>query len=112
MLRCVGRFVRLKQVFCDDIDRKGSNGDTETREDVAKHGAIGENGMFTPCFTFCPWVPVQWGWVGHLPNKKKDAQRLCPPKNWTVRRLLTVSEYGCGRNVEEAGRAEVRSRSL
>ena len=58
MLRCVVRFVRLKQVFCDDIDRKGRDGDTKTREDVAKHGAVGENGMFTPCLTFCPWVSV------------------------------------------------------
>ena len=95
------RFVRLKQVFCDDIDRKGSNSDTKTREDVAEHGAVGENGMFTPCFTFCPWVPVQRGWIGHLPNNK-GAQRLYPPKNWTVRRLLTVSKYNSGGNVKGA----------
>lgn len=70
MLWCVVRFVRLKKVFCNDINRKGGDGDPKTREDVAEHSAVGENGVFAPRLTFCPWIPVHWGWVGHLPNNE------------------------------------------
>ena len=66
----VMRFVRLKQIFCNHIDRKCCDGDPEPRKDVAEHSAIGENGVLTPRLALRPWVPVQWGWIGHLPNNK------------------------------------------
>ena len=70
MLRYVLGFVRLKDVFRNDVDRKRGDGDPKTREDVAEHGTIRENGVLTPRLAFCPWVPVHWGWVGHLPSNK------------------------------------------
>jgi len=72
MLRCMVRFVRLKDVFRNDVDRKRGDGDPKTREDVAEHRTIRENGVLTPRLAFCPWIPIHWGWVGHL--QKKAAQ--------------------------------------
>ena len=66
MLRCMVRFVRLKDVFRNDIDRKRGDGDPKPGEDVAEHGTIRENGVLTPRLAFRPWIPIHWGWVGHL----------------------------------------------
>jgi hypothetical protein len=40
MLWCVVGFVRLKDLFRNDIDRKCGNGDPKTREDVTEHGTV------------------------------------------------------------------------
>ena len=82
MLRCVVRLVRLKDIFCNDINRKGSDGNPETREYVPEHGTVGENGVFTPRLAFCPRIPIQRGWVGHLPEKPLS---VSTPEIWTTR---------------------------
>ena len=68
------RFFRLKHIFRNHIDRKSCDGDPKPREHVAEHGAVGENRVLTPRLALCPWISIQWGWIGHL-SSKKAAQR-------------------------------------
>ena len=56
--------ARVKYIICDNICSKGDDGYAEAGEEIAKHGAIGENRVLPPGFSLGPWVPEKWE-IGH-----------------------------------------------
>ena len=45
-----------KDIFCENIRRERNNCDTKAWEEVGKHSAVGEHGMFPPSVALCPRV--------------------------------------------------------
>jgi hypothetical protein len=56
-------------VICNHVCCERDNSNAKTGEDVTKHDAVAENGMFTPRFSLCPRVSEK-GKIGHIWNKR------------------------------------------
>jgi hypothetical protein len=50
---------RLPEVVIGDVCSKCDDGDAKSWEDVFEHLAVGEDGAFTPCLAFRPWITVE-----------------------------------------------------
>lgn len=63
----VRRLLSLAQIdiVCDDVSSEGNYSNAKPGEKIAKHDAVGEDGVFTPGLPFCPWISKEWK-VGHL----------------------------------------------
>ena len=51
-------FLLAKCPIISAIDGESDSCDSETREHVASHGAVGEDGVLSPCFTTCPRIVI------------------------------------------------------
>jgi hypothetical protein len=60
-LLCLAHINVIRDHVC--CERHNSN--AETGEQVTKHDAVAEDGVFAPRFPLCPWVSKK-GKIGHI----------------------------------------------